>query len=258
MKFDEKTHEAIQRYLTQQMSIDEIAKFEQQMKDFPKLADEVREWREFRVVAKHATLLERATLFDTWSKDINGSEPLNEYDKLFESQAASPSNWKKELLGGLSMVLLTFGAYFGHQWWQKRAFLQQSISISKVYTKPLVNFVAFAVGSDTTLKPLLRHYDAGEYATVIQLFESNPVLKTDKTAQLYAGVSCLLNERPEKAVLLLKPLTNHSFFHAKEALFYWGLAALRLGKHMEVRQEWAQFPENSLFKTKTDSILKQL
>jgi hypothetical protein len=258
MKVDEKTHEAIQRYLTQQMSPSEIAQFEQEMKDAPDIANEVREWREFRVVAKHSTLLERATLFDTWSKNIDGSEPLNEYDKLFESKSAAPSLWKKWLLGSFSLVLLAGGAYLGHKWWQNKVFLQQSISISKVYTKPLVNFVVFAAGSDTSLKPMLRHYDAGEYAKAVQLFESKAILKADKTAQLYAGVSCLLNEQPKKAFLLLQPLTTHSFFYANEALFYWGLAGLQLGKRTEVRQQWMQFPENSHFKTKIDDILKQL
>jgi hypothetical protein len=105
---------------------------------------------------------------------------------------------------------------------------------------------------------LLKPYHLGVYATAIQVFEQNSILKTDKTAQLFIGVSYLLSDKPAKAVELLQPLTNPTFFHADKALFYLGLAQLRLGKVQEARYKFLQMPVGARFKVVSDSILTAL
>jgi DNA-binding IclR family transcriptional regulator len=68
-------------------------------------------------------------------------------------------------------------------------------------------------------------------------------------------VSYLWSDKPEKAVALLQPLTNAGFFHADKALFYLGLAQLRLGNVQDARYKFLQMPAEARFKVLSDSIL---
>jgi tetratricopeptide (TPR) repeat protein len=256
MHLDENTQHSIRCYLTQQMSASEIVDFENQLKNSPALAAEVQQWREFRVVVKHTDLFQKATILKQWSASVDGSEPLNEYDLLFQNPPKPFwKTWKGFVIGGISLIGLVTLGYFGIN---KQMNLSKLTKISKHYAQPLPNFVDFAPNSDTTLKLLLNPYQLGDYSKAIQVFEQNPVLQTDKTAQLYIGVSYLLSDKPEKAVKWLQPLTNAAFFHADKALFYLGLAQLRLGKGQEARYRFLQMPADARFKRVSDSILMDL
>ncbi len=253
MNFDENTEQSIRCYLTQQMSASEVADFEVQMKNSAELADKVQQWREFRVVVKHTDLFQKATILKEWSVGVDGNEPLNEYDSLFKDPPKPFwKTWKGYVISGISLMSLVTLGYVSIN---KPINVSKLSNISKHYSQPLPNFVDFAPNSDTTLKRLLNPYQAGDYATAIQVFKQNPVLQTDKTAQLYIGVSFLLSNQPAKAVELLEPLTHVAFFHADKALFYLGLAQLRLGKVQDARYKFLQMPADARFKAVSDSIL---
>jgi hypothetical protein len=256
MNFDENTEQSIRCYLTQQMSASEATDFEVQMKNSAELADKVQQWREFRVVVKHTDLFQKATILKEWSVGVDGSEPLNKYDSLFQDPPKPFwKTWKGYVIGGISwMGLVTFGYLVTHE----PTNISKLTKISKHYAQPLPNFVDFAPNSDTTLKRLLNPYQSGDYVTAIQIFEQNPVLQTDKTAQLYMGVSYLLSDKPAKAVELLQPLTNTAFFHNDKALFYLGLAQLRLGNLQEARYKFLRMPADARFKVVSDSIIMEL
>ncbi|MEN9612124.1 MAG: hypothetical protein RLZZ628_2938 [Bacteroidota bacterium] len=259
MRLDENKDNAIRCYLTQQMSATEVTDFEALMKSSPELTNEVQQWREFRVVVKHSNLLGQVALLKEWSKDVDGSEPLNEYDKLFQDTPISFwKTWKGYMTGGLSTICLVSLTYFGGHWFAQKKYSTQIVETSKTYSKPLVNFVHFEAGSDSTLKKLLIPYESGDYAMAIQIFENNPVIKADKTGQLFAGISYLLNGDASKAAMVLTPLANASFFHEDKALFYLVLAQLRLGKTQEARSKLLRMPANAFFKTESDAILKQI
>jgi tetratricopeptide (TPR) repeat protein len=238
------------------MSPSEVADFEVQMKNSPALAAEVQQWREFRVVVQHTDLFQKATILKEWSADVDGSETLNEYDSLFQDPPKPFwKTWIGSVVGGISLISLVTLGYLGIH---KQMNISKLTKISKHYSYPLPNFVDFAPNSDTTLKQLLNPYQLGDYLKAIQVFEQNPVLQNDKTAQLYIGVSYLLSDKPAKAVEYLQPLTNTAFFHTDKALFYLGLAQLRLGKVQEARYKFLQMPANARFKAVSDSILTAL
>jgi hypothetical protein len=256
MRLNENTQHSIRCYLTQQMSASEIVDFENQMKASPELATEVQQWREFRVVVKHTDLFQKATLLKEWSASVDGSEPLNEYDSLFQDPPKPFwKTWKNYVIGGISLISFVTLGYLGIS---KPMNTSKLTEISKHYSQPMPNFVGFAPNSDTTLKLLLNPYQSGDYATAIQVFEQNSILKTDKTAQLFIGVSYLLSDKPNKAVEYLQPLTNPAFFHADKALFYLGLAQLRLGNVQDARSKFLQMPAGARFKVVSDSILMAL
>ena len=256
MNFDENTEQSIRCYLTQQMSASEATDFEVQMKSSAELADKVQQWREFRVVVKHTDLFQKATILKEWSADVDGSEPLNEYDSLFQDPPKPFwKTWKGYIIGGISWISLVTLGYVALT---QPTNVSKLTKISKHYAQPLPNFVDFAPNSDTTLKLLLNPYQTGDYVTAIQVFEQNPILQTDKTAQLYIGISYLLSDKPTKAVEYLQPLTKSAFFHADKALFYLGLAQLQLGKEPEARDKFLQMSGNARFKAASDSILSNL
>jgi hypothetical protein len=255
MNFDETTHEAIRMYLTEQLSETATEDFEKKLLTNPDLAAEVRQWRAFRVVAKHDALLEQLSIWQNWGTAIDGTEPLNEYDAFLEPQVSKWQILRKWIWGGISLVVVISISVGGYQYQQKTTTQEHYTQISKQYTRSLPNFVAFAQGSDTTLKVLLRGYDAGDYGKVVQIFEKMPTLHSDKTAQLFAGVSALLDNQPQKCIELLTPLTAIQFQHADKALYYIGLAELRLGKLREARQRWLQLSPTASFKSNADSLL---
>jgi hypothetical protein len=250
MNFDETTEDNIRQYLNQQMSDEARVAFEQQLQEQPELAVEVRHWREFRVVAQHRALLKEVAQWKAWGKEVDGSEPLNdEYLKLLNPKRNWWQRWRNWYLGTSSALLVIGMGYWGWQRYELK-------SISKRFMQPMPNFVAFAIGSDTTLLPLLRVYDSGRYDLVVRLFDSNIVLHEDETAKLYAGVSALLDEQYLKAIDLLAPLTGKGFYHSDKALYYMSLAELRMGKKPEARQIWLQLSANTHFKVKVDSLLQ--
>lgn len=259
MNFDEATYDTIRMYLTQQMSDSEKTAFEQQMLLYPDLSKEVRHWREFRVVAKHTPMLEQLTTWQSWGADIDGTEPVNEFDAFLESdiQQTPKTGWKsyrKWFWGGL-IVVVVIGVGANWDKYQQYVDKKQNIEISIQFMRPLQNFVAFAQGSDTTLKTLLNRYDAGNYSESLKLFQNSSALQADKTAQLFAGVSALLNNQAAVAAQLLTPLCSPDYVHSEKALYYLGLAELRLEQPHLARQKWLRLTENAFFKASADSLL---
>jgi hypothetical protein len=69
------------------------------------------------------------------------------------------------------------------------------------------------------------------------------------------GCFCI---KKDALAILLQPLTNAGFFHADKALFYLGLAQLRLGNVQAARYKFLQMPAEARFKGVCDSILTAL
>jgi hypothetical protein len=259
MRFDENTEQSIRCYLTQQMSASEIVDFEAQIEASPELAAKVQQWREFRVVVKHNHLFEKVAQLKQWSQEVGDDAPLNEYDLLFQDTPSFWKSWKGYMIGSISIICLAFLGYFGINKIKNQNQALQNREVAKSYSKPLPNFVTFEVGSDTTLKKMLNPYQSGDYATAIQIFENNPVIQADETGQLFAGISYLLTNQPEKTVLWLNPLTaRRTFFHQDKAFYYAGLAEIQLGNIQKARFHFNQMPENAFFKTEANQILKKI
>jgi hypothetical protein len=259
MHLDENKNDTIGRYLNQQMTDSEVTDFETQLKSSPELAAEVQFWREYRVVVKHSTLFGQVAQIRAWSKEVDGSEPVNEYDQWFQDPPSFWKSWKGYVSGSIGIICLAFLSYFGINKIKNQNQAIQNREVVQIYSKPLPNFVTFEVGSDTTLKKMLNPYQSGDYATAIQIFENNPVIQADETGQLFAGISYLLTNQPEKTILWLNPLAaRRSFFHQDKALYYAGLAEIQLGNIQKARLHFNQMPENAFFKTEANQILKKI
>jgi hypothetical protein len=265
MNLDDNIQENIQRYLTEKMTEEERTDFEKQIAESPDIANEVRTWREFRVVAKNKMFFQVASALDKWMSEVGDNPAPNEYDSYFQDPPPSLSFWQKTmgrsiLRGGIFLCMLgvAFGGYRAIKQQQQEKVIAQIVAFDGKYMIELDNFVQFAPNNTSPFKEMLRLYDAHKYREAAQFYETAEGIKTDETAQLFAAICYLLTDDTQKGVDILRGLNKAQFMHRDMAQRYLALALLKRKQNEEAIILLKSLKTDDRFGREAENILKQL
>ena len=266
MNLDDKIQEAIQRYLTGQMTDAERVDFDKQIAESPEIAAEVRTWREFRVIAKNKEFFHVAASLDKWMDEIGDNPPPNEFDKYFADAPTPPlSFWQKPtgrwILRGGILVLVALAAFFGYRTVQDNKKAEERSRLARIadsYTKPLENFVGFAPNNTSPFVQMLKFYDQKQYNEAAQFYEATPSIQSDQTVQLYAAVCYLLTDKTQKAADILRGLNKAQFIHRNIARRYLALALLKLGNADDAIPILEALKADARFGKEAEEILRKM
>lgn len=248
----------IQDYVSGRLRGSDLVLFEEELKKNDELAIEVEFSQNMVFAVKHQSLLKTKAQLEQIAT-TNPIEPDYSYLEDFTKPPSSGSAFgglKGWLLSGI-VVLVLVGLYFGVVGLpDKQISVEERTSLLQSYLSPLENVVVLDENYPNPMIEGMAAYDAGNYVVAIRNLS---LYKNDDNAQLYLGVSLLLNNESSKAVPILEKLSNNDNpVYAESAQWYLALAYLKLNQVKESEVLLEQLSKEGIYKAKAVQLLGRL
>jgi tetratricopeptide (TPR) repeat protein len=253
MNEDEAFYEQIENYLAGNISPQEKARFEEQIRLDAHLAQEVEALRTARFVLKTGALLDIKEQLRGYSKE------LEKGDKK-KGKVVFPHPW---VWAVAASVVLAVGLFL----WIGKGNTNEQLFAE--YYRPYPNFVApVKMGeqdysySDTTKRKAFFAYDQGSYKDAIPLFKQCLVDQNDSVVTYYLGNAYLGANLPKEAsetYLPLLQLEGKGFLFFIQTQWYLSLCYLKMNRLQEARQilETIRSSKNE-YSERADQLLMKL
>jgi len=240
----------IQRYISGEMSTDELKDFNNAIAKNPALKEEVEFGKAMLLTLQNK---ETAGVHSMFSEIISENEIAPDFEGLKEfegSSGAAGTGWQmgKWLLGSLFVAVLSSITWWGvsNNW----SFNSKSVQLADQYLDPYENIISMANFTDPSVQAGMKAYDAKDYKTAIAQLTDYDERWNDVNIKLYVGIAHLMDENPTMAIPILRTVADMNAGHSSTiAKYYQALAHL---KKDEVEQARLLIEE-----IRTDVILKE-
>ena len=221
------SEERIRRFLKDEMSSEEAKDFKGDLDNDEQLRNNLQSFQDRSFVFEHQ---ERFEISKQIKDSIQGIEL--EPDGNFEW----PGEKRKEIVGnpspkllrgwqawGLGVLLLLLGVASVYFWGLQNATKLQY----QTYAQPME--VLLVLDEEDPLSAGMQAYSSGDFQQSVSLLEAQLSTQANPFAQIYLGISYLLNGQAKKAIPALEEIQSIPLLHSA-ATWYLALALLEVGR----------------------------
>jgi Tetratricopeptide repeat len=270
MNLDDK-FEAIQRYMTGQMTETEITDFELELQQSPELAAELHQWRTLRIVAKHEDLFRTKRLLDKLRiekpliPDFSAENPPTNPPSTPPTLPNSFNHW---LIGSVVGTLVILLGYWEYQ--RKLTEERHNQLLISVLSKPAHNILGLDKSKPpqsqtmTLLIEAMDLYDAHQKSKYEQAIPKliallpNDTEKYKSFAPFYLAMSYLQTGQAIQAEPILKQLADAKGIMYAEARQYLPVALIANGKIKEAKDFLKELSEEEQKMEPAKTLLENL
>lgn len=242
----------IKQYIDGSLSSTEKIDFENQIKNSPELAEEVRQFRQLKIFDKNKKLIEANALLKAVMAETQIEPDYGKYKHHFKKSIFDNPIWRWSM-GGLAAIILVIGGIF----YQKSQATSALKLLSKTYMQPMENIIGFSADDQTQAGKALKAYDNKNYNEAITLL--NYAIKNnsdDNSLRLYLAISYLMQEQNEKAEALLQDIVKDNDLSMIPAKWYLALSLMQRGEKEEAKALLQSLESDSTFGSRAKEILK--
>ena len=259
----EERQEAIKRYVANTMLPTERHTFEEEMAQSEDLTEEVRRFRQLHVAVKYAPLIEAKLALDAVMNDFDIEPDYGKHEALLRDSGGTGFGIRKGLLGGLVAFILVGSVFL---FYQKQAAKTaeaarlttwvQPHKVIDIAKDPMDNMTNFAPDDMSQAAQAIRLYKQKQYAESARLLESSVRQDgSDKSLQLYLGVDYFLSNQTEKAVSILRGLSESENIATVPARWFLALSLLEKGDVSAARLQLEKIGSDAVFGERARLIL---
>ena len=260
----EERQEAIKRYVANTMLPTERHTFEQEMAQSEDLTEEVRRFQQLHVAVKYAPLIEAKLVLDAVMNDIDIEPDYGKHEALLRGGDGMGLGKWRGLLGGLVALVLVGSLFFFYQKQAtktaKMARLMALVQPYKGNDKEVLDKITnFAPDDKSPTAQAIRLYEQKQYAESARLLAS--VIRqdsSDKSLQLYLGVDYFLTNQTEKAIPILRGLSESGGIATVPAQWFLALSLLEKGDVAAARSQLEAIKGDTIFGERARLIIEKL
>ncbi|GAA4276004.1 tetratricopeptide repeat protein [Aquimarina mytili] len=236
--------EKIERYLTNQLSPEELIDFEREVANTPELQKEIETHKALHDILNDQEAIEVKEKLIKVSKEVKKEE-----SSFARSIFSSPLR-----IAATIVVLLGVGTLV----WNT---LDTTDELRDLYVAHYTPFPAednTRGEINTALQNIMDDYNKGAYDSVVTALEKNTNLVDQKELEVYLGVSYLNTNQEQKAVLQFENISANSRYY-EASRWYLSLAYLKLKntkKTTQILEEIIQY--NGVYKDNAARLLRAL
>lgn len=250
----ENIQETIKQYIDGTLSPTEKIDFENQIKNSPELAEEVRQFRQLRIFDKSKKLLEAKAILNSVMAETQIEPDYGKYKHHFKQSIFDNPIWRWTM-GGLGLLILVICGIF----YQKSQATNALKQLSQTYLQPMENIIGFSADDQTQAGKGLKAYDNKNYNEAITLL--NYAVKNnsdDNSLRLYLAISYLMQEQNVKAEALLQDIVKANDLSTIPAKWYLALSLMQRGEKEEAKTLLQSLQTDTTFGSRATAILNNL
>lgn len=250
----EQLQEKIKDYLDGQLPPGDQKAFEQDIQASEPLAEEVRRYRQLRILSKNAPLIQGKAMLNNIMDEHTIEPDYGQYESYFKKSLWEHRIWR--WLSGLLVLAVIAGGTFYYQQAQEK---QALTALADDQLRPLENMIGFAADDQSTAAMAMRAYDQRNYSSAIAglqtAIQESP---DDNSLRLYLAVSHLLLQQHSEAESLLRELTQTDDLTTIPAKWYLALSLVQRGEKEKARILLQSIRTDTVFGERAGEVMKGL